>query len=206
LVEESTSGSTRRKEMTNDTNQEHEEVLNFAHSLPSGLTKEQIYVRIHERAKATAAPASQAAAPAADLVPKWAGEFTSHRDWVNRAQRALYVPDHMPRAICVDAKGRRCHIGKDMARARDEDAFPVRYFWECEVLAGASPVPAAIPEGWTANTGTQPVGDDVLVDVLLRSGYVDCDPARRWKWEAGSRDSDIIAYRVVAAAAPGEAQ
>jgi hypothetical protein len=38
--------------MTDPINQEHEEVLNFAHSLPSGLTKEQIYVRIHERARA----------------------------------------------------------------------------------------------------------------------------------------------------------
>jgi hypothetical protein len=46
--------------MTNPINQEHEEVLNFAHSLPSGLTKENIYVRIHERAK-SAASADQAA-------------------------------------------------------------------------------------------------------------------------------------------------
>jgi hypothetical protein len=46
--------------MTDPINQEHEEVLNFAHSLPSGLTKEQIYVRIHERAK-SAASADQAA-------------------------------------------------------------------------------------------------------------------------------------------------
>jgi hypothetical protein len=35
-------------------------------------------------------------------------------------------------AICVDALGRRCNIGADFARARDEGAFPVRYFWECE--------------------------------------------------------------------------
>jgi hypothetical protein len=69
------------------------------------------------------------------LVPKWAGEFHSHQDWVNRAQRTLSVQEHMPKAICVDAMGRRCHIGKDMARARDEDAFPVRYFWECEPVA-----------------------------------------------------------------------
>lgn len=55
--------------MSQSINQEHEDVLNFAHSLPSGLTQEQIYVRIHERARAippAAAPALPAAAQPAD--------------------------------------------------------------------------------------------------------------------------------------------
>ncbi|MGO4338976.1 hypothetical protein AB4037_29080 [Labrys sp. KB_33_2] len=30
--------------------------------------------------------------------------------------------------ICIDAQGRRCNVGKDFARARDEGAFPIRYF------------------------------------------------------------------------------
>lgn len=82
--------------------------------------------------------AGQVAVPEGGLVPKWAGEFSSHQDWVNRAQRVLAVPSHKPGAICVDAKGRRCFIGADMARARDEGAFPVRYFWECEFAAAPS--------------------------------------------------------------------
>jgi hypothetical protein len=32
-------------------------------------------------------------------------------------------------AFCVDAQGRRCNVGKDFMRARDEGTFPVRYFW-----------------------------------------------------------------------------
>lgn len=54
--------------MTETINQEHEEVLNFAYSLPSGLTKEQIYVRIHERAK-SAAPIAAAVPAGWKLVP-----------------------------------------------------------------------------------------------------------------------------------------
>lgn len=70
--------------------------------------------------------------PVADFVPDWAGEFRSFSEWVNKAQSWLKSPSHRP-AICIDAKGRRCTIGADMMRARDENAFPVRYFWECQV-------------------------------------------------------------------------
>jgi hypothetical protein len=71
-----------------------------------------------------------------NLKPRWAGEFASHADWVNKATVRLTgatgsVGQDVP-PICVDAQGRRCHVGKDFARARDEDAFPVRYFWECQ--------------------------------------------------------------------------
>ena len=75
-------------------------------------------------------------------APQWAGEFKSFADWVNRAQRALASPSHLP-AICVDAKGRRCTIGKDFMLARDEGAFPVRYFWEF----AAAPSPQQGKEG-----------------------------------------------------------
>lgn len=69
-----------------------------------------------------------------DLVPLWAGEFRDHADWVNFATKRLtgtYNDRSEVKAICVDALGRRCHDGGDMIRARDEGAFPVRYFWEC---------------------------------------------------------------------------
>lgn len=75
------------------------------------------------------------AATPCNLVPLWAGEFVSHSDWVNFATKRLTgvrgsVGEEV-RAICVDALGRRCNCGGDFMRARDEDAFPVRYFWEC---------------------------------------------------------------------------
>jgi len=69
-----------------------------------------------------------------ELTPQWAGQFDTFDGWVNRATRALADrPDSngwagLP-AVCVDTKGRRCSNGKDFMRARDEDAFPVRYFW-----------------------------------------------------------------------------
>lgn len=72
-----------------------------------------------------------------DLRPRWAGEFRSFEDWVTNATSRLAGCQHptgrldVP-AICVDARGRRCSIGSDFRRARDEDAFPIRYFWECE--------------------------------------------------------------------------
>lgn len=82
---------------------------------------------------------SRAATPCT-LKPRWAGEFRSFDDWVNSASRRLTgcygsVGQDVP-PICVDALGRRCHVGKDFHRARDEDAFPVRYFWECELEIG----------------------------------------------------------------------
>ncbi len=82
------------------------------------------------------------------LVPLWAGEFASHADWVNFATKRLTgttgtYGTHAA-AICVDALGRRCLGGGDMARARDEDAFPVRYFFEC---VPAPATPSQIEEG-----------------------------------------------------------
>lgn len=77
------------------------------------------------------------------LVPNWAGEFTTFDDWVNNATRDLadklcdsstctYSGKGGIPAICVDAKGRRCYIGGDFMRARDDSSFPVRYFWDCK--------------------------------------------------------------------------
>lgn len=89
---------------------------------------------------------------AAVLAPNWAGEFKTYEQWVNKGQSWLKSQSHRP-AICVDAKGRRCALGADMIRARDEGAFPVRYFWDCE------PAPSIIekrPTGETRNYTPSP--------------------------------------------------
>ena len=75
-------------------------------------------------------------ATSCDLVPLWAGEFVSHADWVSKATTRLTgTYDKLMgvelQAICVDAKGRRCTLGGHFMRARDDDAYPVRYFFEC---------------------------------------------------------------------------
>jgi hypothetical protein len=71
------------------------------------------------------------------MRPNIAGEFDTFHDWVNRASRTIAEPycpvdttGQTVRAICVDTKGRRCQIGGDFMRARDEGAFPVVYFWD----------------------------------------------------------------------------
>lgn len=70
------------------------------------------------------------------LVPRWEGEFRDHSDWVSFATARLTVATDSNgrplQAICVDTLGRRCNNGRDMARARDEGTFPVRYFWDCQ--------------------------------------------------------------------------
>ena len=70
--------------------------------------------------------------PLAGFVPEWLGQFDTFQDWVNHASRAIGDLEgnlgERITAVCVDAKGRRCNIGGDFMRARDEDAFPVRYF------------------------------------------------------------------------------
>lgn len=75
--------------------------------------------------------------------PIWAGQFDTFSDWVNHASRALTgeVDSNGAKlaAFCVDALGRRCHNGRDFMRARDEDAFPVRYFFDGTVAQGKVP-------------------------------------------------------------------
>lgn len=77
------------------------------------------------------------AATPCDLMPKWKGEFVTFDDWVNFATTRLtgtrdVLMGGQVQSICVDAFGRRCTMGGHFMRARDEGAFPVRYFWECE--------------------------------------------------------------------------
>lgn len=70
------------------------------------------------------------------LTPAWAGEFVSFEDWVNFARQRLsgtYDPlmGNEVGSVCIDSFGRRCTLGGHFARARDEGAFPVRFFWDC---------------------------------------------------------------------------
>lgn len=70
--------------------------------------------------------------PLLGFLPEWEGQFDTFQDWVNHASRALTgfkgTMGEEIKAICVDAKGRRCHCGADFMRARDDNAFPIRYF------------------------------------------------------------------------------
>lgn len=86
----------------------------------------------------------QSGEPLVGFSPKWAGQFDTFQDWVNHATRALTGETNDMgmelKAYCVDTKGRRCICGRDFQRARDEDAFPVRYFFESEVKYANEPV------------------------------------------------------------------
>jgi hypothetical protein len=70
--------------------------------------------------------------PLVGFQPEWLGQFDTFDDWVNHASHALTGSEgsvgEKLGAICVDTKGRRCNVGKDFMRARDEGAFPIRYF------------------------------------------------------------------------------
>lgn len=70
--------------------------------------------------------------PLIGFQPEWLGQFDTFNDWVDHASRALTgfkgSAGESIGTICIDAKGRRCNIGKDFMLARDEGAFPVRYF------------------------------------------------------------------------------
>lgn len=64
-------------------------------------------------------------------------QFDSFEEWVNKAsswltRHQLYDGKNF-RAICFDAKGRLCQIGKDFTLARDEGAFPVKWMWPDQV-------------------------------------------------------------------------
>lgn len=72
--------------------------------------------------------------PLVEFTPLWLGQFDTFDKWVNHATRALTGYEgscgESLSPICIDAFGRRCNIGKDFMRARDEGAFPIRYFIE----------------------------------------------------------------------------
>lgn len=68
------------------------------------------------------------------FTPKFEGLFASFQQWVNKASSRL-----TDGAICVDAKGRICRQGRDFARARDENTFPVRFFYEMTAAPESGP-------------------------------------------------------------------
>ncbi len=55
------------------------------------------------------------------------GQFDNFQQWVNKATSWIGGMN----SACYDAQNRRCRIGKDFMIARDEDAFPIR-FWHGE--------------------------------------------------------------------------
>lgn len=55
------------------------------------------------------------------------GRFDQFTTWVNKATSWIGNTN----SLCADAKDRICRNGADMMRARDEGAFPVR-FWHGE--------------------------------------------------------------------------
>lgn len=57
--------------------------------------------------------------------------FETFQTWVNKA--SSWLTRYEGKAICFDAKGRHCQNGGDFMRARDEEAFPVRWLWDWEV-------------------------------------------------------------------------
>ena len=52
------------------------------------------------------------------------GNFGSFQMWVNKATSWIGGEN----AACFDVQGRRCRMGADFMRARDEGTFPV-YYW-----------------------------------------------------------------------------
>jgi hypothetical protein len=61
--------------------------------------------------------------PVPDREPD--GEFSHFEQWVWKATSWIGGEN----ALCVDAKNRICRNGGDMMRARDEKAFPVRFYY-----------------------------------------------------------------------------
>ena len=53
------------------------------------------------------------------------GQFSTFIQWVNKATSWIGGEN----ALCVDKLGRVCRCGGDFMRARDEDAFPVRFYY-----------------------------------------------------------------------------
>lgn len=70
------------------------------------------------------------------LQPRFEGYFADYTQWVSFASRWLTGRTgnrgEAVSAMCVDTLGRRCNIGADFMRARDEGTFPVYFFWDCE--------------------------------------------------------------------------
>lgn len=65
-------------------------------------------------------------------VSKASSWLTRHEDYHDGLfGRGDYLKDF--RAVCFDSKGRICKAGADFHRARDENAFPVHWYWPDQV-------------------------------------------------------------------------
>jgi hypothetical protein len=68
-------------------------------------------------------------------------QFETFQTWVDKASSWL-ARRGAEQAICLDAKGRLCSMGRDWMRARDESAFPVRWLWPEQVAAELAEIAA----------------------------------------------------------------
>lgn len=59
---------------------------------------------------------------------EWDGEFETYDEWARFGPQPPYRS-----ATFLDAQGRRCISQQDFARAREDGAFPVRYYWTTPV-------------------------------------------------------------------------
>jgi len=55
----------------------------------------------------------------------WDGEFETYDEWARLGPQPPYRS-----AIFLDRRDRSCITQQDFARARDDNAFPVKYRWE----------------------------------------------------------------------------
>lgn len=158
-----------------------------------------------------------------NLIPSWEGEFRDHQDWVSFASKRLTVATdsngHPLSAMCVDTLGRRCHNGRDMARARDEGTFPVRYFFECTVseealpnIEGPAPLPVTfseMAEHFQETGALEAVGvidpRDAEIERLTKEADDHAEAASRWRSEAGNSEAEIERLREALAKAEANA-
>ena len=54
------------------------------------------------------------------------GEFHSFQHWVNHATSYIGGMN----ALCADSKDRRCSMGSHFMRARDEETYPIRFWYD----------------------------------------------------------------------------
>lgn len=59
--------------------------------------------------------------------------FASFDQWVNKASSWLTRRGPHVHAVCFDTKGRACLNGGGFMKARDENAFPVRWLWPDQI-------------------------------------------------------------------------
>ncbi len=77
-------------------------------------------------------------------------QFEDFDDWVRHASTALTAHpnygENRPwnNAVCIDAHGRICRIGADFMRARDENTFPIRWWWPDQKIEELDTSPTAI--------------------------------------------------------------